>query len=281
MEYTRSHSGAIRNFPGLRQAREQFLALARSKVIRESYGVNSPDHEAKYASLDEFLVSRFLSEATGCFISIVTEDSQIYVSGSSWRFGSLGSTSISVSGLTEGQAESVVRQVANSLAISASAEPKRQPALPASIFMGYSFDGAGREVADFLATFLRALEFDVVTGEPFEARSVSEKVKTLIRSQGVVLCIFTKPEEGGRAYSEWVRDEATFAAALDKPLFVLIEEGIDKIPGIHGDLEYVPFGHNNLGPILLKLVQGLNALGFRVAVTGKQPRRLLGRFFSR
>jgi len=281
MEYARSYAGAITAFGGLRQARAQFIALAGSEVFRESYRINSKDHNAEYGSLDEFLVSRFLSEATGCFISIHTENSHIYVSGSSWEFGSLASTGITVGGLSEGQAESLVRQVANSLAISAPAQPKPQAVLPASVFIGYSFDGAGREVADFLATFLRALDFDVVTGEPFEARSVSDKVKTLIRSQGVVLCILTRPEDGGRGYSEWVRDEATFAAALDKPLFVLIEEGMDNIPGIHGDLEYIPFRHNNLGPILLKLVQGLKALGFRVAVTKTQPRGLLGRLFLR
>ena len=276
MEYQRTYAGVIKNFPGLALVRAQFLELsASSELTRESFKVSTAEHEATYGSLEELLVSRFLPEATGCFISMSTENTRLYINGF------LESASITVDGLTEGQADSLVRYASNSLAISTQGKPKQRPGFPASVFMGYSFDGAGREVADFVGNFLKTLDFDVVTGEPFEAKPVSDKVKTLIRSQGVVLCIFTKPEEGGKAYSEWVRDEATFAAALDRPLFVLVERGIDNIPGIHGDLEYIPFDHNNLGPVLLKLVQGLNALGFRVAVTKKEPRRLLGRLFLR
>jgi hypothetical protein len=276
MEYQRTYAGVIKSFPGLAHVRAQFLELsASSELTRESFTVSTSEHKATYGSLEELLVSRFLPEATGCFISMYTENASLYINAFS------ESASITVDGLTEGQADSLVRYASNSLAISTQGKPKQRPGFPASVFMGYSFDGAGREVADFVGNFLKTLDFDVVTGEPFEAKPVSDKVKTLIRSQGVVLCIFTKPEEGGKAYSEWVRDEATFAAALDRPLFVLVERGIDNIPGIHGDLEYIPFDHNNLGPVLLKLVQGLNALGFRVAVTKKEPRRLLGRLFLR
>lgn len=215
-------------------------------------------------------MSRFLPDATGCTVSLATEKTRIHIFGSyMWP----ANTNVTVNGLSEGQAESLVRHVANSLAISPQAEPKQRPSLAASIFVGYSFDGAGKEVADFVITFLRTLDFDVVSGEPFEVGRVSDKVKALIRQASVVLCIFTRPVDGGKPFSQWVRDEATFAAALDRPLFVLLERGIDGIPGIHGDLEQIRFDHNNLAPVLLKLLQGLNALGLRVGVAKKEPRR--------
>jgi len=113
---------------------------------------------------------------------------------------------------------------------------------------------------------IETLGFLVVTGESFEATSVSEKIKQRIRDQRVALCVFTKPEDASKPFSEWVRDEATVAATLNKPLFILVEKGIGGIPGIHGDQEYIVFDSDNLAPTFLKVLQGLKASGFRIAV---------------
>lgn len=277
MEYGRSFSGAIKNFDGLGQVRAAFLELASEDVVEEEYKVFSPEHEAAYQSLDNFLVSRFLPDATGCRIRIFTTGAKgLFIHGSSWDSKRFIQTNIRVDGLTEAQAETLVKKASKSLAITKVAErlePQPGRGLATSVFIGYSFDGAGEEVADLVADFLRRLGFDVVTGEPFQANRVSDKVRELIRGQGVVVCIFTTAENGDKSFSEWVRDEATFAAALDKPLFILVEAGIKNIPGIHGDLEYIPFDSGNLASVFLKLLQGLQAIGFEVTVKRRQRRR--------
>jgi len=34
---------------------------------------------------------------------------------------------------------------------------------------------------------------------------------------------------------------------------LLVEEGVDEIGGIQGDLEYISFNRNNLAPVMVKL----------------------------
>ena len=269
MQYDCKYSGAVRGFQGLTEIRERFLQLAGEEVSRESYQVSGPRQAATYGSLDDFLRSRLLPEATGCALSINTESRSLHILGLSWATSS-PQTHISIGGFGEAQAESLTRFLSNSLTIGPLRPPKADnaPNVSASAFIGYSFDGPGREVADRLAEFLETFGFQVVTGEPFEATRVSDKVKERIREQGVALCIFTKPDGTSKQFSEWVRDEATFASALNKPLFILVEQAVGGIPDIHGDQEYITFDDSNLAPAILRVLQGLKAAGFAIVLEG-------------
>ncbi len=111
MEYQRKYKGVIGNYPGLSEVRARFLEVSDSELTHESYEVQNPEHNATYESLEELLVSRFLPDATGCRVSLATEKTRFYIFG---NYIITANTSVTVDGLSEGQAESLVRHVAKS-----------------------------------------------------------------------------------------------------------------------------------------------------------------------
>ncbi len=146
--------------------------------------------------------------------------------------------------------------------------PGESPSIGRSVFLAHSFDNAGKLVADVLREFLGLLGFRVVTGEAYSPRGVSSKIKERIREQAIAVCILTRKRGAGadpRRTSQWVLDEATVAEALDKPVFLLIEKGVEAEIGIHGDKEYIPFTMRSLQTAMIKLLQGLRELGYEFA----------------
>jgi hypothetical protein len=60
----------------------------------------------------------------------------------------------------------------------------------------------------------------------------------------------------------WITQEIATANAVDKPLFLLILEGLALKPGILGDLEYVRFLDKQLSGAFAAVLEGLQELGF-------------------
>jgi len=149
--------------------------------------------------------------------------------------------------------------------------PGGSPSTGRSVFLAHSFDNAGKLVAGVLCDFLGLLGFRVETGEAYSPRGVSSKIKERIREQAIAVCILTKKRGAGadpRRTSQWVLDEATVAEALEKPVFLLIEKGVEAEIGIHGDREHIPFTMRSLQGVMIKLLQGLRELGYDFAPQG-------------
>jgi tetratricopeptide (TPR) repeat protein len=135
-----------------------------------------------------------------------------------------------------------------------------------------------RRTLDFLATFERA-GFFCESAEPAEVESVSVKVRRIIDQNDVFIGFFTKrhPIYNGnlglpwfrRLFSRlapeawssppWVLQESGYALAKNKKLILLRESGVET-PGLHGDLEYIPFGLDDESQVFSKLSEMINAL---------------------
>jgi len=227
-----------------------------------SPSIRRGDERYNFESLDEMLGSPLLAGADGF---------SVWVHGKSNK-GELrvqasfpGTVVVSAGDMDEDAATALVRSAAEDLGL----EPVLVEATPnRSVFLAHSFDDAGKAVADVLREFLGLLGFRVVTGEAYSPRGVSSKIKDRIREQGVALCILTR-RRGAHAdahrTSQWVLDEATVAEALEKPVFLLIEKGVEAEIGIHGDKEYIPFSMRSLQTAMIKLLQGLRELGYEFA----------------
>lgn len=150
-------------------------------------------------------------------------------------------------------------------------------------FVARSFDPADEErirpIRNFLDTFRKA-GFLCEEAEAAEVESVSVKVRKMIDEKDVFVGFFTRRFPiykfdsrlanaislvCGRLQPQkwsappWVLQESGYAISSRKKLILLRENGVE-IPGLQGDLEYVPFDPANPAPILPKLSEMINDL---------------------
>jgi hypothetical protein len=150
-------------------------------------------------------------------------------------------------------------------------------------FVARSFDPADEAkidpIIDFLESF-KPLGFIPQSAERSEVESVSEKVRSLIDRSDVLVGIFTKRHPvyrfNGRwrtawsalsgkltpaAWSAppWVLQESGYALKANKAL-VLFRETDVEIPGLQGDLEYIPFDARNPAPAFQRASEMISAL---------------------
>src|SRR6266852_5518639 len=134
-----------------------------------------------------------------------------------------------------------------------------------------------RAVLEFLNTFRKA-GFICETAEAAEVESVSEKVQHMIDEKDVFIGFFTKryPVYSFRSKISlfgqilfgnirpqiwsapaWVLQESGYALRGGKKLILLREEGVE-VPGLQGDLEYIPFDPENPAEVFSKRSQMIN-----------------------
>src|SRR5215470_5783852 len=128
-----------------------------------------------------------------------------------------------------------------------------------------------RPILEFLDTFQKA-GFFCMSAEPAEVESVSEKVRRIIGDSEVFIGFFTRKHpvyDLGSTWIDrlailpgirpilwtapaWVLQESGYALGRQKDVILLREEGVE-IPGLQGDLEYVPFDSDNPTTVYGKL----------------------------
>jgi hypothetical protein len=126
-----------------------------------------------------------------------------------------------------------------------------------TFFVSYRFDGGlaeqyGREIE----TFLTRLGVSVITGKAYEPSRISDKVKRRIHRGTDALVVIIDAD----ATSEFCRDELTRAATLDVAVIPIKEKGAAFDPGIHADIEYIPFDRGHVSDAFLKLLEGVITL---------------------
>jgi hypothetical protein len=128
-----------------------------------------------------------------------------------------------------------------------------------TVFVGHSFLAEDAKVCDAVVGLLRAIGFQVFTGEKPKANRISEKVKELIDSQDVFVGVFTRRDKIAKknewTTTMWVIEEKTWAMAKNKRLVLMREDGVKNLGGMHADHEYIDFDRNAIGPSLVKLVE--------------------------
>jgi hypothetical protein len=122
--------------------------------------------------------------------------------------------------------------------------PKRvSPAGPVSntVFLSHRF--AETEYVSGLTRLLKENGFTAVTGSNVNTY-VSKAIVERIRSCEYFLCLFTRKDEkldGTFTTSPWLLEEKGVAIALQKPLVLMVEEGVSDIGGLQGDWQRIHF----------------------------------------
>lgn len=112
---------------------------------------------------------------------------------------------------------------------------------PDTVFLSYSFTEV--EYGAAVTRYLRDIGFEVVTGErtnDYIGRVVIER----IRECEYFLCIMTRRGAkvgGGYATSPWLLEEKGVALALNKPIVLMIEDGVDDFGRLQGDWQRIHF----------------------------------------
>lgn len=127
-----------------------------------------------------------------------------------------------------------------------------------TVFIAHAFDSKGRSYAFQVTNFLSLLGFVILTGEGFAAEKVSSKVKRRLMAQDIVVVVVSKKDD-----FTWLIQEVAGADYAKKPIFLLIQEGVDFSRGILGDLEYISFPSDHISEAFTPILEGLCELGFR------------------
>lgn len=123
-----------------------------------------------------------------------------------------------------------------------------------TVFIAYRFDAVGQSFADRLSLFLKLLDFSVVTGKPFSPKSISDKVKSRMESQDIVIAIHTQGDD-----NTWITQESVLAS-VNKPLFILKQRESTFKSGILSDREFIEFSES-VDTCFIQLLEGFKELG--------------------
>jgi hypothetical protein len=120
-------------------------------------------------------------------------------------------------------------------------------------FLSFRFHEKSTRYATAVRQYLELLDVKVITGEGYEPRPTSEKVRQKL-SAGIdmVVMIQTAEESSG-----WIRDEIAAAQQPNVFLIPLIERGTKFDAGIYADHEYIEFAPDHIGDSFLKLLEAV------------------------
>lgn len=132
------------------------------------------------------------------------------------------------------------------------------------VFLCHGFDETGESVANQVGRFLELLEFRVHSGRTFAPKSVSEKVQERLAKYDMVVAILTPSDD-----ITWITQEMAAAQAMEKPLFLLVQDEVSFKAGILGDLEYIRFPAGQVCRCFIPILEGLKTLQGAVLARGE------------
>ncbi|MBS4095928.1 MAG: hypothetical protein KGZ83_03710 [Sulfuricella sp.] len=134
--------------------------------------------------------------------------------------------------------------------------------LPRTVFIAHRFDAVGQEASDKIALFLTLLGFECVSGRGYAPGPISEKVKSRMQAQAVVVVVWTPGED-----STWLVQESLLSNLSGKPLILIKDATSAFRPGLLADLEFIPFSEARIEQAFIPLLEGLRAIGFMFGST--------------
>lgn len=139
-----------------------------------------------------------------------------------------------------------------------------------TIFLSTSFEDGDRARADVIASLIRGVGPEVVFGDNLNGQSVSTSVRERIESSDALIAILSRRRplaDGNWMTHPWVIEEATWAAAKGKRVLRVVEDGVQEIGGIIGDVENIRFSTGQFERCILKI------LGFARFVSERSANR--------
>lgn len=149
-------------------------------------------------------------------------------------------------------------------------------------FIGRTFDENDDALVTRIAEFIESAGIESVNAKKASSEPVNEKVRERILECEIFVGVFTRAEEisnnnrliqlrprkKNRRYttSNWVIQESGFAIGYNKHLILLVEKGVDKLPKLQGDMEYIPFERDSINDTLTSLNQMITSI--KAKITG-------------
>ncbi|MCR9202682.1 MAG: hypothetical protein NXI04_28905 [Planctomycetaceae bacterium] len=124
-----------------------------------------------------------------------------------------------------------------------------------SAFVAHGFDEVGKKYAFEVRMFLELLGISVVTGEYYEPRSVSDKVRGRIAANDAFVAIVTPQDD-----HTWIIQETTLADSLGKQPIVLVEQTAEHKRGLRGDNEDIYFPAGHVSETFNRILQGFHTI---------------------
>lgn len=140
----------------------------------------------------------------------------------------------------------------------------RQPSLQASsasrsVFLSHRF--AEEEYVKGLVRLLEESGFTIITGKSSNTY-VSRSVIDRIRQSRFFVCLMTRADakaDGTFTTSPWLLEEKGVALAFEKPLVLMVEEGVSDFGGLQGDWQRIHFGSKGFLTAALEAVAQLRS----------------------
>lgn len=136
-----------------------------------------------------------------------------------------------------------------------------------SCFLSFPFHPPAMAYAQDVQRFLELVGVRVTTGQGYEPKPISEKVRDRLRQSTdvVVLIVVNGPP------SMWTRDEIARAQQPGVYLIPLVEIGATFESGIFGDHEYIQFAEGHISDAFIRLLEGLQYVRRVLAVSMEAP----------
>jgi len=128
-----------------------------------------------------------------------------------------------------------------------------------SIFFSHRFEE--KEYIEGITSMLKSNSFKVITGE-LQTGSISIGIKEQIKECEFYLCLMTKfkkTNDGFYITSPWLIEEKALALAYQKPIILMVENGVKNIGGLHGDLQIINFTAKSFATACLKTIEVLKS----------------------
>jgi hypothetical protein len=246
-----------------------YIDRSRAERQRASFYRGERQRFSHYYTLDKQTpVSAFMDEVVATI--------RLCQSDLSWRMTAaslerLRSEAAKVTNKAAPQSRALLEAVDESLSRLARSPSQRTPTLTRTVFLSHRF--AEEEYVKGLMRFLDESGFEVITGKSsntYVGRSVIDR----IREASFFLCLMTRADaktDGTFTTSPWLLEEKGVALAFNKPLVLMVEEGVSDFGGLQGDWQRIHFGAKGFLTAALEAVAQLKSyvgIGEQVAQQG-------------
>ncbi len=134
------------------------------------------------------------------------------------------------------------------------------------VFVGFGYNDRDAWIETQVFPILKGMGFVVVHGKDMHGRELQPEVKARIDQSDAVIGFYTIRDGQGQADFNshlWVRDELGYAAAKDKPIVIVQEEGARVPAGLLGDRQSIPLDQADRLPCVVELVEALGRRNIR------------------
>ncbi len=144
-----------------------------------------------------------------------------------------------------------------------------------TVFFSHQFGETALDYVIGLRRLLKQHGFNVITGQKAEAH-ISTTILDRLKKCEYFLCLMTRDQmlaDGKYTTSPWLLEEKGAALALEKPIVLMIEEGVSEVGRLEGDLQSIRFKPHAFLNASLDAVDRLESYSSQLVRTGRDNGR--------